>query len=386
MNSTSHLRLAMLFPTVELGTYWKPVLYELTKLSQKTILYTGCPWKGFDPQSVDVPVEVVGETKRITSSEEKNDYSGGYMVLSPSIVRRLLQLKPHVIFSCGFSTWTLLALLLKPIGRWRVVIAWDGSSPNVDFRQSKPRLLIRRLMARLADSYITNSYGGKNYFVDCLGISSDRILVRPYLVPDPSALLHDTEGFDASLLAHQHPIFLYVGRLESRKGVHHLIEACISLKQQGYQNYTVLLVGDGPQRKALQELCQQHSLEDCIKWLGWIRYDRLGFYLQASDVFIFPTLEDIWGMVVLEAMSFSLPILCSKWAGASEMVVAEENGYIFDPHVPEELAKYMQFFIDDSGLAYQMGKKSYQLIMPHTPKAAAQFFIKVAQNISIEAY
>jgi glycosyltransferase involved in cell wall biosynthesis len=50
-------------------------------------------------------------------------------------------------------------------------------------------------------------------------------------------------------------------------------------------------------------------------------------------------------MVVLEAMAFGDPILCSKWAGAVEMVADGDNGYIFDPHHPEQVAALMRQFM-----------------------------------------
>ena len=55
--------------------------------------------------------------------------------------------------------------------------------------------------------------------------------------------------------------------------------------------------------------------------LGWVNYAQMGKYLERSDVFLFPTLEDGCSMVPVEAMVFGKPILCSKWAGTSEMVI-----------------------------------------------------------------
>ena len=83
---SNSLRIALLFPTVELGTYWQPVLHKLAQ-SHQVKLYTGRPWAGFDPDNPEnATVEVVGTIVRVTSSQEKTDYSGGYMRLSPAIV------------------------------------------------------------------------------------------------------------------------------------------------------------------------------------------------------------------------------------------------------------------------------------------------------------
>jgi glycosyltransferase involved in cell wall biosynthesis len=89
---------------------------------------------------------------------------------------------------------------------------------------------------------------------------------------------------------------------------------------------------------------------------------KFGSYFQQADIFVFPTFEDIWGMVALEAMIFGKPVVCSKWAGAVEMVSDGTNGYIFDPYNSQELASVMCRFIDEPELINSMGNQSQQLI------------------------
>jgi glycosyltransferase involved in cell wall biosynthesis len=372
------LRIALLFPTVELGTYWKPVLLELAAISQQVTLYTGRPWAGFDPSDPDSQnVEVVGTTVRVTKSQEKTDYSGGYMMLSPKIIGRLLAFKPQVVITCGFSIWTMLALVLKPIGRWRVILAWDGSSPNVDFRDSKPRLLVRAIIARFSDRLITNSEAGKAYFCEYLGVDTQKITVRPYLVPDPNTLSNRAVSTEDVHPNRQSPMFLYVGRLEERKGVHLLLQACQMLRQEGCR-FSLAIAGRGPQQAELQAYCHSHDLDDCVEWLGWIDYRQLGGYFQQADVLVFPSLEDIWGMVTLEAMAFGKPVLASKWAGSSELIVDGENGWICDPHDPTAMAAQMRKAIDRPELISIVGTAAAATISQHTPQAVAGFLAQVS--------
>jgi glycosyltransferase involved in cell wall biosynthesis len=372
------LRLALLFPTVELGTYWQPVLGKLKEITQQVVLYTGRPWAGFDPLDPKTStVEVVGETIRVTSNLDKTDYGGGYMKLSNKIVGRLLKFKPQVIIACGFSIWTILALLSKPIGRWRVIIAWDGSSPNVDFRNSKPRLLLRQTIARFADRFITNTEAGKLYFSEFLGINGDRIVVRPYLVPDPKTLLGRSATPAPANLEAASPVFLYVGRIEERKGLHLLLQSCNILHREGYK-FSLIIIGRGPQRDELEDYCHSQNLYDCVKWLGWVDYHQLGVYFRRADVFVFPSLEDIWGMVAPEAMAFGKPVLCSKWAGSSELITHGKSGFICDPHSPTEMANMMRQLIESPELISIMGKAAQETIAQHTPEAVAQFLAEVS--------
>jgi glycosyltransferase involved in cell wall biosynthesis len=380
VNKLTNPRIAFLYPSVELGAYWQPVLREMTNLMKQINFYTGRLWPGFDPNAPGVSIiKVVGNTKFVELSKKAGiGYGRGFYSVSWNIIGYLLKSKPHVIFTSAFSVWTIFSVLLKPLMRWRIVIMWDGSSPNVDFRDSKLRLWLRRAISKFVEAFVTNNHGGKNYLVEYIGVEEKSIFVRPYMVPDAKVLLENVNKSHINIPHLQSPVFLYVGRLEERKGIHYLLKACAILQEQGYRDYTLMIVGDGVQRQEFEALSRTYNLENCIKWVGWVNYGDLGHYFNAADVFVFPTLEDVWGMVVLEAMAFNKPILCSKWAGAYEMVLEGENGYVFDPYEPNTIAQAMKRLIDEPNLIYSMGQKSQQLISQHTPEAAANFFAEIA--------
>jgi glycosyltransferase involved in cell wall biosynthesis len=378
----NHLRVAWLFPSLVLGNYWHPVLAEFSKIYSQTIVYTGA-WAGFSPGFENAfSVKVVGEMKFVDTVKSETGYSEGFIKVSPAIVGELLKFRPHVIFTSGFCLWTILALLFKWIGNWRVVIVYDGSSPGVDYQNSRLRTLMRRVLTHFTDAFITNSQSGKSYLIQYLGVDKQVIFDRPYQVPNAEALLTQRQPINLDTDSLQRPVFLFTGQVVVRKGLHQLLEACVLLRNQGYISYTLLVAGDGAQREELQAFCKAQGLEDCVQWLGWVSYGQLGAYFQAADVFILPTLEDVWGMVVLEAMAFGKPVLCSKWAGASEMLVEGENGYLFDPYKPQEIATAMRRFLDQPAQMQHMGQRSQVLIAPHNPIAAAQFLVKVTDTVA----
>ena len=376
MKDKNNVSIAWLLPSMERGNYWQPVLKEFTRFFQQTTVYTGL-WEGFVPGLEGAfTVEVVGKTQFFPTTQGVG-YSYGLIYVSPKIIGYLLKFQPQVIFVSGFSLWTLLSILFKPLGRWRVVIVYDGSSPTVDYINSKPRLILRSTMVRFTDAFITNSGGGKSYLTKILGAEERCVFAKPYQVPDVKTLLGNQEKTLESEPELQEPVFLFVGKVIPRKGLKFLLEAGAILQQQGYQRYTLLIVGDGEQREELEAYSQNNGLTDCVQWAGWGNYDRLGAYFRRADVFVFPTLEDIWGVVLLEAMAFGKAILCSKWAGSSELVVEGANGYIFDPYNPQELAEMMRRFIDTPELIVSMGQKSQQLIAQHNPESAAKFLVEV---------
>ncbi|MBW4668532.1 MAG: glycosyltransferase family 4 protein [Cyanomargarita calcarea GSE-NOS-MK-12-04C] len=369
-----NFRIAWLLPKSFL--YWQPTLSKLTQLFSETKVFAAV-WpghaQGFENH---VQVKLVGK-KGSKRTYLKAEYDSKVDFLPFSIVGELLNFKPNIVFTNSFGVWTILALLFKFLGNWRVVIAYEGSSPGVDFRNSPARLLVRRVMVSLADAYITNSQAGKAYLTEVLQAKKERVFARPYEVPDANALLGNCNKSEAIEPQFKTPIFLFVGQVVHRKGLHLLLEACSFLKKQGCNDYTLLIVGDGTQREELEGFSQEHNLSDQVKWIGRVEYSCLGSYFERADVFILPTLEDTWGVVVQEAMIFGKPVLCSKLAGASELVIDGENGYSFDPNNIEQLAGVMRCFIDNPQLAQTMGKKSQQLTEEHTPEAAAKFLTEV---------
>lgn len=370
------MRIAWLLPLSFF--YWQPTLSKLTELVPETTVFAAL-WPGHAQGfNNHIKVQLVGENNE-KLNYAKADYDDKIEFLPISIITHLFRYKPNIVFSNSFGIWTLLALLFKFIGKWRVVIAYEGSSPGVDFRNSPIRLFMRRIMVSLADACISNSQAGKSYLIDILGAKANRVFSKPYEIPDASALQQKGEIEQLEKCEFKKPIFLFVGQVVPRKGVKYLLEACTILQQQGCDDYTVLIVGDGVQRQEMELYTQLNNLQNQVKWLGKVEYSNLGVYFEAADVFVLPTLEDTWGIVVQEAMILGKPVLCSERAGASELVKDGENGYLFDPEQPEKLASIMLDFISNPSLCKTMGENSQKFIANHTPTAAGKFLAQVAE-------
>ncbi|PSB03514.1 glycosyltransferase family 4 protein [Merismopedia glauca] len=359
--------------------YWHPMLSALSKIFPKTKVFTAT-WNGFAAGFENsFVVDFVGERKEIFLSKGKSLYGNKFTYLSPNILPKLLAFRPNVIFSNSFGIWTIIALLFKPIGKWQVAIAYEGSSPGVDYRNSVTRLFLRRQMVKLADACISNSQAGKAYLIEVLQASPIQVFAHPYEVPSLTTLTQAKPIPELEQLPH--PIFLFIGSTIARKGLILLLEACTYLQQQGKDNYTLLIVGDGEQKSELEAFCDQNKLTKCVRWIGRVNYDELGAYLTCADVFILPTLEDTWGVVISEAMIVGKAILCSKFAGAVEMIQDGENGYSFNPNNVQELSEKMIKFIDNQELAAIMGKKSQEIMKQYTPEAAANLMSQVVESI-----
>ncbi|NEO88032.1 MAG: glycosyltransferase family 4 protein [Spirulina sp. SIO3F2] len=376
-------RVALLVPSIELGAYWQPVLAHFTETYPQAVFYTGKVYPNFDPALPGCAiVQVVGKFSFKETQAVGAGYGRGIIVVSPKIIPYLIKFRPQVVYPQAFSLWTVFTLLLKPFLGWKVVIIHDGSSPNTDLPKNNWRTMVRRLMIKLVDGFVANSEVGRQYLIKVLGVPAETILKRIYLVPDAAALQKQLANAQPPQLdGLQRPVFLYVGRITQRKGLKPLLKACSLLREQGHTNYTLLIIGVGDQEAELRALAQQYGIEAQLQWEGWVDYGRLGAYFQQADVFVFPTYEDVWGMVVPEAMVFGKPILCSNGAAACELVQTDENGFVFDPHDPGAIAQGMQYFLEHPERIEPMGERSRQIIANYTPATAAAAFMEMTTLI-----
>jgi len=372
------VRIVFLFPSLARGWYWQPVLAEFIRLFPNTIVLTGI-WEGFlSSYQGRFQVKVVGRTwvVQLPFRSQYGYYPRGF-VWAPicGLIRSLWHAQPQVVFTSAFSVWTFLACMLKRYGKWKLVILYDGSSPSVDRTDSQFTLIWRRFLARRADAFVTNSRAGKEYLVKFLTVPSDRVFVHPYEVPDPK--LWRYKPADPKRVKNE-IVFITVGQLIERKGLRQLIEAVRVLHEHMPEaNFTLLIVGSGPLRAELEEKVKEYGLNDRIKFIGQVEYERLGCILQTADVFVFPTLEDVWGVAPLEAMVMGKPVICSKYAGVRELIRDNVNGYVVDPMDTIGVAQAMKRFIENPRLIEEMGCSARSTMSLFTPRHAAQFLSEV---------
>ena len=120
---------------------------------------------------------------------------------------------------------------------------------------------------------------------------------------------------------------LWVGGIWPRKGLKLLIDA---LHESRFQNYSLSVVGDGQDRKASEKLVQEYGIESKVHFLGNLSYNEVNNLYDNADVFVFTSLRDTSGNVVLEAMSHGLPVIAINHHGVGE-IVTDETGIRINP-------------------------------------------------------
>ncbi len=142
----------------------------------------------------------------------------------------------------------------------------------------------------------------------------------------------------------------YVGRLMPEKGLMILAEALNEIKDQDWR---VLIVGDGEERKPLEEKLASYGLLDRAEFAGAVAYEETPEYFQKLDVLVIPTrttekIREQFGRVIVEAMACQIPVIGST-CGAIPEVIAEA-GLIFEERDSNGLAKQIERLIADEDL------------------------------------
>jgi glycosyltransferase involved in cell wall biosynthesis len=175
-------------------------------------------------------------------------------------------------------------------------------------------------------------------------------------------------------------VFVYVGRLWAGKGIRPLLAAYRIVEKTYPQQSTLLMVGDGPELDIVRRAASTNNLS--IHLAGFHQKKDLPRLYAASDVFVFPTLGDPYGLVVDEAMATGLPVISTTAAGEiRERVMEGINGLLVPPDDPIALAGAMIRLLMDPSGRERMGARSRELISPYSPQSWAADFTAAVHDI-----
>ena len=159
-------------------------------------------------------------------------------------------------------------------------------------------------------------------------------------------------------------LFVFVGRLLAQKGIDTLLHAFEKM-QTKCPNAALAVVGDGPERDIVEQMAAKSPGRIWVA--GRQPSSGVIAWLRASDVFVLPSRDEHWGLVVNEAMTCGLPVIVSDACGCvDDLIVTGRNGVVFPVENAVNLAETMTQLSLNESLRISMGRESESMIQPWT--------------------
>jgi len=176
-------------------------------------------------------------------------------------------------------------------------------------------------------------------------------------LPRSRTILHGIQAQPVgSAPAHAPPTFVFQGRLVSTKGVDVLLRAALRLKQRGLV-FRVCVVGDGPERSALEKQAQALGLAEEAVFTGTLHGEALEGTLRRAAAVVLPSLAgEVFGLVVAENMMRAKLVIVSSLGSLVE--VLGDAGMVFAPGDAEQLASCLERVIREPQLAARLGQRA----------------------------
>ena len=226
------------------------------------------------------------------------------------------------VIVAGWNDLTKLLVILIRGLLARKTAFWTDSLDVDLVLSNRPLFLFKKIISRNFKIFFTTGKMGIEN-IKQIGLIRDktRLINLPYFIDIPS-------NYKSINIIHECLEIVMIARLISRKGIDIALRAILELKKMEI-NVRLRIAGTGELYDQSKKFIEENSLESYIILLGWVDHEEVGNLLMSSNLLIHPVVEhDPYGVVVIEALSYGLPVIGSNLAGAViDRIVDGSNGY-----------------------------------------------------------
>ncbi|MCA8999063.1 MAG: glycosyltransferase [Planctomycetaceae bacterium] len=266
---------------------------------------------------------------------------------------RRLKRRPPQILQCLLFHANIVGRVAGRLAGVPVIVAGH----RVAEHEKRWHLRAERWTQRLVDHHICVSQGVADHLSRETGVPLSKITVIANGVEIPAGV-EPVDLRRAFGIPEAHKVVLAAGRLHRQKGFDLLLETFPNVLSQAPQT-TLLIVGDGPERPALEDQRSRLRLKEQVVLPG--RDSNLPGVMAACDVFVLPSRWEGMPNVVLEAMAIGLPVLAAPVEGISELLLEHNNGSVADPRNREEWASRLILLLRNDQLRIEFSRESQVL-------------------------
>lgn len=301
-----------------------------------------------------------------------------------SVIRYLKDKSYDIIVIGGYSTPTgMLAIEYLKRRNIEFILNCDGGIIKQD---NKIKYSIKKYFIRSAKAWLSTGKNTNDYMIH-YGAREKDIYIYPFTSVNKKDILNNTidekikSEHKKKLNIREEKVILSVGQFIHRKGFDILIEATKLLPK----NYGIYIIG-GEVTEEYISLKNNYNLDN-VHFEGFKNKGELETYYKAADLFVLPTREDIWGLVINEAMSYGLPVITTdKCVAGLELIDNDENGFIVSAEDEKLLADKINEILYNNITKESMGIKNLKKIREYTIEEMAKVHKSIFEEILKEKY
>lgn len=290
------------------------------------------------------------------------------------ILKFLSRRKYDYIFISAYHTYTgILSLLILKLKQIPYCFETDGGMVNKN--ETKLSKYIKLFLISGARHYFSPSAGSDEYLTH-YGAKKNSIQHYPFTSLKNKDILSTVLSKEEKLairkalnIKEPHMI-LAVGQFIHRKGFDILMQAASTMDK----NIGIYIVGGKPTNEYLQ--IQKKDNLTQVHFEGFKTKEELATYFKAADLFVHPTREDIWGLVINEAMAYGLPVVTTNKCVAGMELITDRECLIDTDNV-EQLRRIMEKLMNNSELRIKISKQNLHKIADYTIEKMAEAHLKI---------
>ncbi|WP_026259863.1 glycosyltransferase family 4 protein [Segetibacter koreensis] len=367
----------------ENGSFTIKVFYTQSQLEEKV----HDPDFGFS-FAWDIPLTEGYEfafVKNVSSNPGTRHFNG---IINPTLIDEIEKWKADAVLVIGWSFKSHLKVLRYFHGK--IPVLFRGDSNLIDEPQGfSIQKLLRRLFLRWVYHYVDYAlYVGeanKQYY-QVHGLKKEQLLFAPHAIDNNRFSGNDKE-YDCKAAAWRSElgiketdcVFLFAGKLTSKKDPEILIKAFVALNQK---DTALIMVGNG----ALEaELKERYKLHANIFFIPFQNQSGMPVVYRLGDIFVLPSKGpgETWGLAVNEAMACSRGVIVSDKCGCvQDLVQTGVNGYVFGSGDINSLQSCLHLSLKDYKL---LGDNSFQILQNHTYSAIIQQLNRLFRKNEVHA-
>lgn len=309
-----------------------------------------------------------------------------YGLINPGVMALVSRYDCCVVYGHAYVSFWLAICTAKLLGK-PVLLGTDATyidphNGGAAWKASLKKKVLPFLYNHVADLVLVPSTASKR-FICSLGVKEERVALTPYVVDndyiaataarsDPKKTREEWRIPDAAAVA------ILCAKFLPRKRPQDALEA---FARAGVEDSYLVMVGDGPLGDSLKEQAERLGIAERVRFTGLVKYSRLAEFYAASDVLLFTSEHEPYGLPVNEAMICGIPAIVSDRVGAGyDLVEDGKTGYVYPCGDVAALARILREVLPDHLLLKAMGERARTRLTSWSPRDNAEATILAVEK------